>query len=249
MKLRCLAFSAVFLSVLIFAGCSPALSVKLSPEYNVSMQFESGTGAELSKTFTALTGQQMGTIQTGPAVKAMKAAGLTATGIMQNGSQFTLTTGPDKASGILSGCPGAISVQSATPARTSAGDGPDVLSFTLSQETAQYIISLLPEETASYTELFMAPLFTGETMSPAEYEDLIAAVYGNQLASELMYSRFTFSLSVPGSITSVSVPAILNASTSKNGGNVQIIIPLSSLLTLTQAQSILVFFDKTKYTN
>ncbi len=238
MKLRRITFSAVFLFILILTGCSPALSVKLTPEYNISMQFESGTGAELSKTFTALTGQQMGTIQTAPAIKSLKAAGLTAAEIAQTGSQFSLSTGPDKAAGILAGCPDAINV-------TDTG----TLSFRLSPETAQYIVSLLPEETASYTELFMAPLFTGETMPPAEYEDLVAAVYGNQLAMELKSSRFTLSISVPGTITSVSVPAILKATSSKNGGNTQISLPLSSLLTLTQAQSILVFFDKTKYTN
>lgn len=254
MKTKASFFLPLLLALLVLAGCSPALAVRLSPEYEISMQFESGTGTELTKTFTALTGQQMGYIQTGPAVKSMKAAGLTASGIAQNGSQFTLTTGPDKAAGILPGCPDAISVSGADSGKSAGTSGASTgnagqLSFNLSPETAQYIISLLPEETASYTELFMAPLFTGEIMSASEYEDLIAVVYGQQLATELSLSRFTLNISVPGPVTSVTVPATLNATCSKSGETARISLPLSSLLTLSDAQSILVFFDKTKYTN
>lgn len=212
------------------------------------MQFESGTGAELSKTFTALTGQSMGSIQTTAATKSMKAAGLTAAGIAQNGSQFTLITGPDKISGILPGCPDAISMTGTGTGKTGSGSS-GRLSFSLSPETAQYIVSLLPEETASYTELFMAPLFTGEIMSSSEYEELIAAVYGNQLATELSASSFTLSISIPGTISSVSVPAALKSTVTKNSGTAHISIPLSSLLTLSDTHSILVFFDETKYTN
>lgn len=244
MKAHCIFVPALFSALLFLTGCSPAMSVRLSPDYKIDMHFESGTGAELSKTFTAMTGQQMGSIQTASAVKSLKAAGLTASGIAQNGSQFTLETGPDKAAGILPGCPGTISVTG-----SGSNDRTGSISFTLSPETAQYIVSLLPEETASYTELFMAPLFTGEIMSPTEYEDLVAAVYGNQLSDELADSRFTLNISVPGTVTSVTIPASLKATYSKNGENALISLPLSSLLTLSDSHSILVFFDKTKYTN
>lgn len=242
MKNYTLLFATCLLALFLITGCSPALSVKLDANCAVSMTFESGTGAELSKTFTALTGKQMGTIQTGPAVSSLKAAGLTASGISQNGSQFSLSTGPDNADAILPKLPDAIRIEG-----SAAGKGS--LSFNLSPETAQYIISLLPEETASYTELFMAPLFTGETMSADEYTDLVAAVYGQQLADELTSSRFTLNISVPGYVTSVSVPSALNATVTKNNTKAVISLPLSALLTLSQPHSILVFFDNSRYTN
>lgn len=239
MKTERILFSALLLAIFIFTGCSPALTVRLAPDDAVSMQFESGTGAELTKTFTALTGQQISQIDTSSAVKAMRKAGLSPDTITQKGPDLCIATGPDAISSILSNCPGTI--------QSSKTDSS--FSITLSPETAQYIIGLLPEETASYTELFMAPLFTGESMSPDEYTDLVAAVYGNPLASELASSRFTLSISVPGTVSSISVPANLKATCSKSGETALVSIPLSSLLTLSQAQSILVFFDKTKYTN
>lgn len=249
MKTGHLLFTSLLLALLLFSGCSPALNVRLAPDNEISMQFVSGTGDELSKTFTALTGQQMGMIDTSSARKAMLEAGLSPSTITQSGPDFWLSTGPDSINGILSGCPGTISVQSATPTRNSGTAGSEALSFILSPETAQYIISLLPEETASYSELFMAPIFTGEIMSADEYTDLIAAVYGQQLADELASASFRLTMLVPGSITAVSGPEKLNATTIISEDSALINIPLSSLLTLSDAHSILVFFDKTKYTN
>lgn len=245
MKTRLFFISALLTALFIMTGCSPNLSIRLASDNTVSLQFESGTGQELTKTFTALTGKQVGTIQTDSAIKAMKEAGLTATGITQDGSQFTLTTGPDKADAILPGCPDIFRISSTgNSSRTQ-----NSLSFTLSPETAQYIVSLLPEETASYTELFMAPLFTGEIMDSEEYDGLVAAVYGQQLADELDTSWFSIYIETPGTVTSVTIPESLNATSVKNDCQASIFIPLSSLLTLTDTHSILVFFDNSRYTN
>lgn len=242
MKTRNIIFLTLILTLLVFTGCSPRMNIRLADDNTVSMQFVSGTGTELSKTFTAFTGQQIGSIDTSSAQKAMKEAGVTPNVITQLGPDLWLTTGPDSIDGILSGCPGTFSTRS-------TGSDTGVFSITLSPETAQYIVSLLPEETASYTELFMAPLFTGEIMSADEYTELVAAIYGQQLADELDAASFKFTVLVPGAATSVSAPENLHAISETDANSASINIPLSSLLTLSDAQSILVFFDKTKYTN
>lgn len=243
MKIRHILFSALLPALLILTGCSPRLTVRLASDDTVSMQFVSGTGEELTKTFTALTGQQIGRIDTSSAQKAMQKAGVSPNVITQLGPDLWLTTGPDSIDDILSGSPDTFDLA------YSAGTPDGVFSITLSPETAQYIVSLLPEETASYTELFMAPLFTGEIMSAGEYTELIAAVYGQQLADELDESNFTLTVLVPGTATSVILPGKLNAVSETEGNSALINIPLSALLTLSDAQSILVFFDETKYTN
>ena len=246
MKTRYFLFLSLLLAFLVFTGCSPNLNVKVASDNTVSMQFVSLTGEELTKTFTALTGQQVGQIDTSSTKKAMREAGLTPIAITQTGPDLQLTTGPDSIDSILSDCPG---TNTATFAINSTPANGTSFSLTLSPAVAQYIVSLLPEETASYSELLMAPLFTGEIMSADEYTELIAAVYGQQLADELASSWFSLYLEMPGSVTSVSLPASLKANSVKNGNLANIFIPLSSLLTLSDAQSILVFFDKTKYTN
>lgn len=251
MKTERLLILTLLLALFVFTGCSPTLKIRLASDNTIAMQFVSGTGAELSKTFTSLTGQQIGQVNTLSTQKAMKEAGLSANAITQVGPDLWLTTGPDSIDGILAGKPGTITYTPAgsSSARSSSATRSDVFSITLSPETAQYIVSLLPEETVSYTELFMAPIFTGEQMSPDEYTDLIAAVYGQQLADELDAASFKITILVPGKTTSVSLPENLNATSETDEDSALINIPLSSLLTLSDTQSILVFFDKTKYTN
>jgi len=66
--------------------------------------------------------------------------------------------------------------------------------LTLSKETISQFLSLLPSETQDYTELLLAPVFTGEKMSKSEYIQTLAAVYGNDIANEMQSAKLEFSV-------------------------------------------------------
>ena len=61
----------------------------------------------------------------------------------------------------------------------------NTLTLIISPETIQNIALSLPDELRSYIDVTMAPVFTGESMSAQEYRSLIAAVYGEDFATEL----------------------------------------------------------------
>lgn len=111
------------------------------------------------------------------------------------------------------------------------------LTVILSPETIREIIASLPESTKSYLDLLMAPVFTGETMSASEYEDLVAAVYGDDLKKELASSSVKITLVTPTGVT-------LKKSSIGDGKNVKtsadravFTIPLTEFLTLQSAQT------------
>ena len=67
----------------------------------------------------------------------------------------------------------------------------------------------LPETVRSYIDLFMAPVFSVESMTKSEYLDLVASVYGQNLADEIAGSSVSIVLSAPdasGKKKKVSVP-------------------------------------------
>lgn len=89
----------------------------------------------------------------------------------------------------------------------------------------------LPDDTHNYLDLFMAPVFTGEEMSKADYKMLIASIYGNQIAAELDNSIITINLMPPKgkNISKASVPKDGTADASKASFS----IPLMDFLCLT----------------
>lgn len=105
------------------------------------------------------------------------------------------------------------------------------IAITLSRDTLAKALDLMPPETRDYLDLFMAPAFTGETMTNGEYEELIAATYGKTLATELKNSFFTLSVQCPAAATGAKITAPGTAS--KNGNTVTFRLPLSTLLILS----------------
>ena len=66
----------------------------------------------------------------------------------------------------------------------------------------------------------MAPVLTDEEMSADEYAELVAVVYGQKVADELMHSSVEFSV------------------VSKNGKSKSYKIPLAELMTLTNEMTL-----------
>ena len=80
------------------------------------------------------------------------------------------------------------------------------LTFTISPEIAFQIKNSMDEDVQSYIDLLMAPVFSGESMQLSEYTELVSSVYGQQIADELLTSRISIQLSIPGKSKTFEVP-------------------------------------------
>ena len=67
----------------------------------------------------------------------------------------------------------------------------------ISPENISSFLEILPQESRDFIDMLMAPLFTGDAIPPAEYEELIGAAYGKKIAAELRNAEFTLTVDVP----------------------------------------------------
>ena len=67
----------------------------------------------------------------------------------------------------------------------------------ISPENIVSFLEILPQESRDFIDMLMAPLFTGDAIPPAEYEELIGAAYGKKIAAELRNAEFTLTVDVP----------------------------------------------------
>ncbi|MBQ0161689.1 MAG: hypothetical protein KBS84_00840 [Treponema sp.] len=65
----------------------------------------------------------------------------------------------------------------------------DKLEITLSPEILQNLITSQNSIIQKYADLLMAPCFTGEELTESEYRDLVASLYGNEIANELLRGK------------------------------------------------------------
>lgn len=65
----------------------------------------------------------------------------------------------------------------------------DRLEITLSPEILQNLITNQNSIIQKYADLLMAPCFTGEELSETEYKELVASLYGNEIAEELLRGK------------------------------------------------------------
>ena len=86
----------------------------------------------------------------------------------------------------------------------------------ISVENLQKFYELCPEQFQNYIDLFMSPAFTGEEMTTEEYVDLVASVYGQELADEVLTSKLKITLQNNDKkvIKEISLLDILNNSAS-----------------------------------
>lgn len=99
------------------------------------------------------------------------------------------------------------------------------LGIRLSRETGPDILSLVSPEITDYLSVLMAPIATGEEVSKSEYLDLVASVYGRDIAAEIREGRIKAEIDFPGPIRSVK-----GGSFAKNRASFD--IPLLDLLVL-----------------
>ncbi|MDR1324740.1 MAG: hypothetical protein LBK00_01745 [Treponema sp.] len=98
----------------------------------------------------------------------------------------------------------------------------------LDRSSGPQIIPLISRDVVDYLTALMAPVVTGETLSRADYLNLVTMVYGKPVADEMAAARIRASIAFPGPITAI------------NGGvatddRAEFDIPLLDLLVLEHA--------------
>ena len=88
----------------------------------------------------------------------------------------------------------------------------------------------MPASMNDYIDLLMAPAFTGETMTQAEYIDVVRSAYGKTIAAELLKSDFTIAVHCPNTVKQAKIDE--PGSSSSAGNEATFRIPLAALLAM-----------------
>ena len=103
----------------------------------------------------------------------------------------------------------------------------------ISPKNAVAFLKMLPQDSRDFIDMLMAPLFTGDALSPAEYEDLIGSAYGKKLAAELRSAVFTLTIEVPYAVQNTQITPAGTLTVQKKtpaGSRAVVEIPLIDLL-------------------
>lgn len=217
---QCILRGALLLAVLLLCSCSPEISTVISSSQETATTVSCTIPPVLSDLMENLTGSSArDLISTAEIQHNLESHGIpvAACSISRN-NEFILKTG--RMAPVALPLPVAASDRSIT--------------VTITPEAMQHTVSLLPSETADTFDLLMAPVLTGEEMSPDEYCDLMAVVYGDSIADELKTSQLTLSLETPAPATlSVTKGSSVQTWNSKNR-SLSHQFPVVNLLTLQE---------------
>ena len=235
---------------IMFAGCFPKVDVALSADSVIQLSFTSGTGKTVAGLYFSTIGvteaESSALISdTSELKQSLQNLGFSVAKTESSGADISFSASAAEAalsspaSEIVScGAGTAFSGTSASGAKTGAAKagtaasvnaGKNCFSLTVTTELMQALLSQLPEETAGWSEMLMAPLFTGEEMTEAEYAELLGAVYGNKIVEEAANSAVTLCITAPAQILETRIPEYAKVSVSKNTAKIS--IPLLSFLT------------------
>jgi len=214
-----------FCLCLFITGCSPVVKINITTLANddkMTVDFASNTGETVADVFYSTTNASPEMTRADEKLMAdgLTKAGFTVKSCTGYGVSINCETGPDSINKILPDLPGMFSLAEKS--------GKKSFSVTLNPEYIQYLLTYLPEESTGYADLLMAPLFTGEEMDEEEYVDTVAVVYGRKLANEAVTFKFKFEITVPGTVTAVSVPKY--ASGTYKGNTAEITATMASFL-------------------
>ncbi|MDR1400239.1 MAG: hypothetical protein LBJ41_09980 [Treponema sp.] len=73
----------------------------------------------------------------------------------------------------------------------------------LDRSSGPQIIPLISRDIVDYLTALMAPVVTGETLSRADYLDLVSNIYGKPVADEMAAARIRASIAFPGTVIAI----------------------------------------------
>ena len=117
------------------------------------------------------------------------------------------------------------------------------LTLILSPEILKELANSFNEESRTYLDLLMSPVFSDdEEMSSSEYIDLVEVVYGEKLAKELEKATVKISL-IPPKGKTITKTALSETGQSKLSSNKAVFtLPLADLLTLNSTKTFSISF-------
>ena len=107
------------------------------------------------------------------------------------------------------------------------------VTVSLSPKSIASFLEMLPQESRDFIDMLMAPLFTGDIIPAAEYEELIGAAYGKKIAAELRTSEFVLTIDVPYKVQAAHITPVGTVTVQAKTGNTSralVRIPLLDLL-------------------
>ncbi|MCQ2580186.1 MAG: hypothetical protein MJ159_05780 [Treponemataceae bacterium] len=215
----------VLISALFFScTTSVALETRLDKTGAVAMQ------TKLSPSVQTLVSSLAGADSTEALFDAaqirasLKAAGFAVTGLkFPSKSALTVTAETKNITTMLRGSKDFITVVN--------DKGINDMRIKLTPENVRKAVAIMPEDTALYIELLIAPIFTGESMSAEEYTDLIAIAYGDKIAQDLLKAKVNLIFTVPGTIISAEMTNSKENDIAVQNSTITMSIPLVTLLT------------------
>ncbi len=80
-----------------------------------------------------------------------------------------------------------------------------LLSLSIGPKNIQEFVNMLSEEDREMLDMLMAPVFTGQDLSEAEYIDVIKGSFGPTLTNELRRSKMKISVKCPKKVRSIEI--------------------------------------------
>ena len=168
---------------LVFMSCSEKIGVKHNADNSISLSIESKSSKNLDLLIAGLTGSKkdeplFNAREIEEEIKARNAknAKVKTSAVSSIEMEMTFTE-----------------KDALSPLFTESDDGKHFI-LTLSEKTISQFMRLLPSDASDYTDLLLAPVFTGDKMSAAEYVQSLAAIYGNDVSSEMKNAKLEFAV-------------------------------------------------------
>lgn len=217
---------SIFFAVIILCSCSPAIKISISDENKISYSFSATIAdsiTDIAKSFSDLP-EDSSLFDSIKIQQTLQNTGFNTVEVKQPDNNSIEISGSltketeDSTQQVLQN---AISVTSSE------------IKLNLSANIIQKILETIPSETAEYIELLSAPILTGEIMTPEEYSELMAAVYGEKAVTALNTSKVFITVNTEKPITNVSA-SISECSTEIDHTKVIFSFPLVNFLTFSE---------------
>ena len=203
----CAVTAVIFLSV--FSACTPELTIQAAGTDQAVLSFSAGFSKEMEKTFRSMMSalsadSTAGSSEDSPIFNANDITALMQSAGVRNVKTNTGRNGAVSASGVLR------PVSQSTLAQTGMlSEDAHSLTLTFGITQFQKLYALLDEEAQAYFDLLMIPALNEEKMTPAEYNETLASMYGKPFADEITNGTLTIALVSPDGKKKVSAKTTL----------------------------------------
>ncbi len=236
-------FVLLVIGMVFLTACSPVLKVAVADSGSIVYSVESSVSPLIEETVRSFTGahQSLPLFNEEQILQALRSAGLSSVGVDTPDNSSLIVSAriesavTDKVGTIPSLGTGSVcqdmvpQVAGAIGYCHSSQVGQRKLVLTISPDVLRQVMGIVPAETAEYMDLLSAPILTGESMTAAEYADLIGVIYGDSVAKELRRATVRILVTAPAEVqaATVSVPA---GRVRTQGRYVEFSLPLPELL-------------------